>query len=64
MTLPDPIPTTLSDQLRQVGLTQTATDVNDLIARATQKRWSPVVNRTGFVGGPIRREDGTHGTSQ
>jgi DNA replication protein DnaC len=43
MTLPDPIPTTLSDQLRQVGLTQTATDVNDLIARATQKRWSPVV---------------------
>ncbi len=43
MTLPDPIPTTLSDQLRQLGLTQTATDVNDLIARATQKRWSPVV---------------------
>jgi hypothetical protein len=22
------------------------------------------VNRTGFIGGPIRREDGTHGTSQ
>jgi hypothetical protein len=22
------------------------------------------MNRTGFVGGPIRREDGTHGTSQ
>jgi DNA replication protein DnaC len=43
MTSPDPIPTTLSDQLRQVGLTQTATDVNDFIARATQKRWSPVV---------------------
>ena len=43
MTSPDPIPTTLSDQLRQVGLTQTATDLNDLIARATQKRWSPVV---------------------
>lgn len=43
MTLPDPIPTTLSDHLRQLGLTQTATDVNDLIARATQKRWSPIV---------------------
>jgi DNA replication protein DnaC len=43
MTSPDPIPTTLSDHLRQVGLMQTATDVNDLIARATQKRWSPVV---------------------
>lgn len=43
MTLPDPIPTTLSDHLRQLGLTQTAADVNDLIARATQQRWSPVV---------------------
>ena len=43
MTLPDPIPTILSDHLRQLGLTQTATDLNDLIARATQKRWSPVV---------------------
>jgi DNA replication protein DnaC len=43
MTLPDPIPTTLSEHLRQLGLTQTATDVNDFIARATQKRWSPVV---------------------
>jgi len=43
MTLPDPIPTTLSDHLRQLGLTQTATEVNDFIARATQKRWSPVV---------------------
>jgi DNA replication protein DnaC len=43
MTSPDPIPTTLSDHLRQLGLTQTATEVNDFIARATQKRWSPVV---------------------
>jgi DNA replication protein DnaC len=43
MTSPDPIPTTLRDQLRQLGLTQTATDVNDFVARATQKRWSPVV---------------------
>jgi len=39
----DPIPTTLSDQLRQLGLVHTATDLNDVVARATQKRWSPVV---------------------
>lgn len=43
MTSPDPMPTTLSDYLRQLGLTQTAADLNDLIARATQKRWSPAV---------------------
>jgi DNA replication protein DnaC len=40
----DPIPTTtLIDNLRRVGLTHTADDLNDLVARATQKRWSPVV---------------------
>ena len=43
MTSPDPIPATLSDPLRQLGLTHTATDLNDFIARATQKRWSPAV---------------------
>jgi len=43
MSSPDPIPTTLSDQLRQLGLVHTATELNDLVARATQKRWSPVV---------------------
>jgi DNA replication protein DnaC len=43
MTSPDPIPPTLSDQLRQLGLLHTATELNDFIARATQKRWSPVV---------------------
>ena len=43
MSSPDPIPTTLSDHLRQLGLVHTATDLNDLVARATQKRWSPVV---------------------
>lgn len=43
MPSPDPIPTTLSDQLRQLGLVHTATDLNDLVARATQKRWSPVI---------------------
>lgn len=39
----DPIPPTLSDQLRQLGLIHTAADLNDFVARATQKRWSPVV---------------------
>jgi DNA replication protein DnaC len=39
----DPIPTTLSDHLRLLGLGHTAAELNDLIARATQKRWSPVV---------------------
>ena len=43
MTSPDPIPPTLTDQLRQLGLAHTATELNDFIARATQKRWSPVV---------------------
>lgn len=43
MPSPDPIPTTLSDHLRQLGLDHTAAELNDLIARATQKRWSPVV---------------------
>ena len=37
MTSPDPIPTTLRDQLRQLGLVHTAADLNDFIARATQK---------------------------
>jgi DNA replication protein DnaC len=39
----DPIPTTLRDQLRQLGLAHTATELDDFVARATQKRWSPVV---------------------
>src|SRR5947208_1179222 len=43
MTSLDAIPTTLSDHLSQLGLTQTAADLNDLIARATQKRWTPAV---------------------
>src|SRR5258708_12938556 len=43
MTSPDPIPTTLSDQLRYLGLLHTADELNDLVARATQKRWSPIV---------------------
>ena len=46
---PDPIPTTLSDQLRQLGLVHTAGDLNDFIARATQKRWSPVVQLERLV---------------
>jgi len=43
MSSPDPIPTTLSDQLQQLGLGHTARELSDFIARATQKRWSPVV---------------------
>ena len=43
MSSPDPIPTTLSDQLQQLGLVPTASELNDFIARATHKRWSPVV---------------------
>jgi DNA replication protein DnaC len=35
--------TTLTDNLRRLGLTHTADDLNDLVARATQKRWSPIV---------------------
>jgi DNA replication protein DnaC len=43
MPSPDPIPTTLPDQLRHLGLVYTADELNDLVARATQKRWSPIV---------------------
>jgi len=44
MPLVDPIPTTtLTDNLRRLGLAHTADDLNDLVARATQKRWSPIV---------------------
>lgn len=49
MTSLDPIPATLSDQLRQLGLVHTAADLNDFIARATQKRWSPIVQLERLV---------------
>jgi DNA replication protein DnaC len=49
MTSLDPIPATLSDQLRQLGLVHTAADLNDFIARATQKRWSPLVQLERLV---------------
>src|SRR4029453_9157196 len=49
MSSPDPIPTTLSDQLQQLGLVYTAGELNDFIARATQKRWSPVVQLERLV---------------
>ena len=45
----DPIPTTLSEHLRQLGLVHTASELNDFIARATQKRWSPVVQLERLV---------------
>lgn len=45
----DPIPTTLRDQLRQLGLVHTASELDDFVARATQKRWSPVVQLERLV---------------
>ena len=45
----DPIPTTLRDQLRALGLVHTAAELDDFIARATQKRWSPIVQLERLV---------------
>lgn len=45
----DPIPTTLRDQLRQLGLLHTAAELDDFVARATQKRWSPIVQLERLV---------------
>jgi DNA replication protein DnaC len=39
----DPTTTTLTVNLQRLGLPHTAEHLNDLVARATQKRWSPVV---------------------
>ena len=36
-------PTTLATDLRRLGLNRTADDLNDRIAAATRKRWSPTV---------------------
>ncbi len=36
-------PTTLPTDLQRLGLNRTAEDLNDLIAQATRKRWSPAV---------------------
>jgi DNA replication protein DnaC len=49
MSSPDPIPTTLRDQLRHLGLVHTAAELDDFIARATQKRWSPIVQLERLV---------------
>jgi DNA replication protein DnaC len=35
-------PTTLSNQLRRLGFTRVADDLNDLLARATKQRWTSV----------------------
>lgn len=42
MTSPTPIPTTLASNLKRLGLHRIAADLDDLIARATRSRWSPV----------------------
>ena len=38
-----PPTTTLTSNLRRLGLLRTAEDLNDILARATQRRWSPTV---------------------
>jgi DNA replication protein DnaC len=43
MPSPETMTTPLSANLTRLGLTHAAATVNDLIARATQKRWSPAV---------------------
>ncbi len=42
MPSPDPIPPSLTDNLRRIGLRRLADDLNDVIARATRARSSPV----------------------
>ena len=37
-----PIPPTLTNNLRRIGLLRLADDLNDVIARATKSRWGPV----------------------
>ena len=43
MPSPDPPPTSLASDLRRLNWPRTADDLNDLIAQATQRRWSPTV---------------------
>jgi DNA replication protein DnaC len=45
----EPIPTTLRDQLQQLGLVHTAAELDDFIARATTKRWSPLMQLERLV---------------
>lgn len=49
MTSPTPIPTTLASNLTRLGLYRLAADLDDLIARATRSRWSPVQLLEGVV---------------
>ena len=42
MPSPDPLPSTLTSNLRRISLPCLAGDLNDVIARATRARWSPV----------------------
>ena len=43
MPSPDDPTTTLTSNLRRLGCLRTAEDLNDVLARATQHRWSPTV---------------------
>jgi DNA replication protein DnaC len=49
MTSPTATPTTLPSNLQRLGLYRIAADLDDLIARATRARWSPIQLLEGLV---------------
>lgn len=57
--MPSPtVPATLSSHLRRLGLVRAAADLNDLIARATKARWTPVALLEALAAAEL--EDRTH----
>ena len=48
-----PIPPTLTNNLRRIGLLRLADDLNDVIARATKARWGPVALLEALVAAEI-----------
>lgn len=48
-----PIPPTLTNNLRRIGLLRLADDLNDVIARATKGRWGPVALLEALVAAEI-----------
>lgn len=52
------VPATLSSHLRRLGLLRAAADLNDLIARATKDRWTPVTLLETLAGAEL--EDRAH----
>ena len=53
MPSPDPTPSTLTSNLRRIGLRRIADDLNDVVARATRARWSPVALLEALVAAEI-----------